>query len=134
MEDRFSDRRPPRLALSDIQKRFGSVVALAGVDFEVEAGEVMALVGDNGAGKSTLTKIISGAYQADSGSIFFEGRPVHLGSPELASELGIAAVYQDLALSEWLTHTPPELVMAHLKIDKATYDAIPKLGGVVMPL
>jgi D-xylose transport system ATP-binding protein len=100
MEDRFSDRRPPRLALSDIQKRFGSVVALAGVDFEVEAGEVMALVGDNGAGKSTLTKIISGAYQADSGSIFFEGRPVHLGSPELASELGIAAVYQDLALCD----------------------------------
>lgn len=100
MEDRFSDGRLPRLSLRDIQKRFGSVVALAGVDFEVEAGEVMALVGDNGAGKSTLTKIISGAYQADSGTIFFEGRPVHLGSPEVASELGIAAVYQDLALCD----------------------------------
>jgi D-xylose transport system ATP-binding protein len=100
MEDRSSTGPLPRLALRNIQKRFGSVVALAGVDFEVEAGEVMALVGDNGAGKSTLTKIISGAYQADTGTIFFEGRPVHLTSPELAGELGIAAVYQDLALCD----------------------------------
>jgi ABC-type sugar transport system ATPase subunit len=60
--------------MQNIQKRFGSVIALAGVNFDVDAGEVMALVGDNGAGKSTLTKIISGAYQADGGTIFFEGR------------------------------------------------------------
>jgi D-xylose transport system ATP-binding protein len=90
----------PRLALRNIHKRFGSVVALSGVDFEVDAGEVVALVGDNGAGKSTLTKIMAGAFRADHGDIFFEGSPVHIGSPDDAGRLGISAVYQDLALCE----------------------------------
>ncbi len=90
----------PRLALRNIHKRFGSVVALSGVDFEVDAGEVVALVGDNGAGKSTLTKIISGAYRADEGEFLFEGQPVRVASPEDATLLGISAVYQDLALCE----------------------------------
>jgi D-xylose transport system ATP-binding protein len=100
----ISNRRSPlesrRLVMRNVQKRFGSVVALGGVDFEVDAGEVMALVGDNGAGKSTLAKIISGAYQADCGTIVFEGQTTHLGSPDVASSLGISAVYQDLALCE----------------------------------
>jgi D-xylose transport system ATP-binding protein len=90
----------PRLALKNIDKRFGAVVALSRVDFEVNAGEVVALVGDNGAGKSTLTKIMSGAYRADEGEVWFEGRPVSIGSPQAASQLGISAVYQDLALCE----------------------------------
>ena len=60
----------------------------------------MALVGDNGAGKSTLTKIISGAIQPNAGTILFEGQYVHFGSPEAASALGIATVYQDLALCD----------------------------------
>jgi len=90
----------PRLALKGIGKRFGSVVALDGVDFEVYPGEVVALVGDNGAGKSTLTKIIAGAYQASEGTIRFGGRPVKLASPEDAVALGIATVYQDLALCD----------------------------------
>ncbi|MDW6025426.1 ATP-binding cassette domain-containing protein [Mesorhizobium sp. BAC0120] len=89
-----------RLALRNIHKRFGSVVALSGVNFEVDVGEVVALVGDNGAGKSTLTKIMSGAYRADEGEILFEGQPVHIASPEDAGRLGISAVYQDLALCE----------------------------------
>ena len=88
------------MALRSIEKRFGSVIALAGVDFDVDAGEVVALVGDNGAGKSTLAKIISVACQADEGTILFEGRAVRLGSPEAANGLGISAVYQDLALCE----------------------------------
>jgi D-xylose transport system ATP-binding protein len=90
----------PRLVLRNIDKRFGPVVALSAVDFEVCAGEVVALVGDNGAGKSTLTKIMSGAYRADAGDVLFEGQPVHIGSPEDAGRLGISAVYQDLALCE----------------------------------
>jgi D-xylose transport system ATP-binding protein len=90
----------PRLALKNIHKRFGSVVALSGVDFEVAAGEVVALCGDNGAGKSTLTKIMSGVYRPDEGEILFEGRRVDVNSPEDANALGISTVYQDLALCE----------------------------------
>jgi D-xylose transport system ATP-binding protein len=99
MRNSQSQRRC-RLALRSIQKRFGSVVALADVNFDVDAGEVVALVGDNGAGKSTLAKVIAGASPADGGTILFEGEPVRLGSPDAASSLGISAVYQDLALCE----------------------------------
>lgn len=90
----------PRLALRGISKHFGAVIALDAVDFEVYSGEIVALVGDNGAGKSTLTKIISGVYQPNAGAIFFSGHPTHLNSPEAASALGIATVYQDLALCD----------------------------------
>jgi D-xylose transport system ATP-binding protein len=79
---------------------FGPVQALDGVDFEVNAGEVVGLVGDNGAGKSTLVKIISGIYTPDYGEFFFEGRPVSIHGPNAAAALGIATVYQDLALCD----------------------------------
>src|SRR5262245_42797432 len=95
-----SSARQPRLALHGIQNSFGSVVALADVECEVDAAEVVALVGDNGAGKSTLRKIMSDVYHADAGSILFEGQEVRLGSPEAANRLGISAVYQDLSLCE----------------------------------
>lgn len=88
------------LALRSISKRFGAVQALSQVDFEVHPGEVVALVGDNGAGKSTLIKIISGTIAIDEGEILFEGKPVTLGAPKRASALGIATVYQDLALCD----------------------------------
>jgi D-xylose transport system ATP-binding protein len=90
----------PLLDLSGVSKRFGAVQALTDVDFEAHAGRVTALVGDNGAGKSTLVKIISGIISMDSGQYEFEGRPVHVNSPQAATALGIATVYQDLALSD----------------------------------
>ncbi len=90
----------PVLALSGIGKRFGAVQALAGVDLEVRPGEVVALVGDNGAGKSTLVKIMSGVYQPDEGEIVFDGRAVTVNGPRQAKELGIATVFQDLALAD----------------------------------
>ena len=81
-----------------IGKRFGTVSALEGVDFEVRAGEVTALLGDNGAGKSTLIKILTGVYPPSEGTIHFRGREVRIDSPRDARELGIETVYQDLAL------------------------------------
>jgi D-xylose transport system ATP-binding protein len=90
----------PLLELKGISKRFGAVQALTAVDFEVRPGEVVALVGDNGAGKSTLIKIISGIIPIDEGQVLFEGRPVSLTGPQAASSLGIATVYQDLALCD----------------------------------
>jgi D-xylose transport system ATP-binding protein len=90
----------PLLQLRGITKTFGSVEALRDVDFEVNAGEVMALVGDNGAGKSTLIKCVAGTHAADSGDILFEGREVHIHGPKDAARLGIEVVYQDLALCD----------------------------------
>ncbi|MCM0674535.1 ATP-binding cassette domain-containing protein [Micromonospora phytophila] len=86
--------------MSGISKRFGAVQALSDVSLEVRAGEVVALVGDNGAGKSTLIKVIAGVNPADSGEIRWAGRGVQIGRPADASALGIATVYQDLALCD----------------------------------
>jgi D-xylose transport system ATP-binding protein len=88
------------LSLEGVSKHFGPVQALEDVDFEVRPGEVVALVGDNGAGKSTLVKTISGIYRPDSGKFSFDGEPVTINSPSDATHLGIATVYQDLALCD----------------------------------
>ncbi|HTN89996.1 MAG TPA: ATP-binding cassette domain-containing protein [Sorangium sp.] len=93
-------QRTPILELRGIKKRFGAVQALSGVDLEVFPGEVVALVGDNGAGKSTLIKTIAGIFPPDSGEVRFAGQPVALRGPKDASRLGIATVYQDLALCD----------------------------------
>ena len=90
----------PTLEARGISKSFGSVQALTDVDFEVAAGEVMALVGDNGAGKSTLIKCIAGIHPIDEGEIFFEGKKVSISGPRDAAALGIEVVYQDLALCD----------------------------------
>jgi D-xylose transport system ATP-binding protein len=90
----------PILEARGISKRFGAVEALTGVDFEVYAGEVVALVGDNGAGKSTLIKCLAGTHAPDEGTILFQGREVHMHSPSDATRLGIETVYQDLALCD----------------------------------
>jgi D-xylose transport system ATP-binding protein len=90
----------PVLALKGVSKSFGPVQALSDVDFEVQSGEVVALVGDNGAGKSTLVKTIAGIHPADEGSILFDGDEVKIHGPTDAVRLGIATVYQDLALCD----------------------------------
>ena len=90
----------PLLECTGICKRFGAVEALVDVDFEVYAGEVVALVGDNGAGKSTLIKAIAGTQPADAGRFRFEGREVSIRKPSDANRLGIETVYQDLALCD----------------------------------
>ena len=90
----------PLLRCTGVSKSFGAVHALYRVDFEVRAGEVMALVGDNGAGKSTLIKGIAGIYPFDEGYVAFEGETVKIHSPRDASALGIEIVYQDLALAD----------------------------------
>ena len=90
----------PLLELEGVSKRFGPVQALDRVDFAVNAGEVIGLVGDNGAGKSTLVKAIAGIHAADAGRIRFEGEEVSITRPQDATELGIATVYQDLALCD----------------------------------
>jgi len=97
--DRSRDAQP-LLAATGMSKHFGPVEALVDVDFEVHAGEVVALVGDNGAGKSTLIKAIAGVQPADSGSISIEGKRVHIRSATDAYRHGIATVYQDLALCD----------------------------------
>ena len=88
----------PLLELEGVSKRFGPVQALDRVDFAVHAGEVVGLVGDNGAGKSTLVKTIAGIHAADEGTIRFDGQGVSISKPQDATALGIATVYQDLAL------------------------------------
>ncbi|HWH12793.1 MAG TPA: ATP-binding cassette domain-containing protein [Solirubrobacteraceae bacterium] len=90
----------PVLALKGVSKRFGAVQALDDVDFEVFPGEVVGLVGDNGAGKSTLVKTIAGIYSPDAGEFHFEGKPVSIDGANAATTLGIATVYQDLALCD----------------------------------
>jgi len=86
------------LAVRGATKRFGAVLALDDVDLQVDAGEVLALLGDNGAGKSTLIKCISGVHRLDAGAIEIDGRPANIASPAAARAHGIETVYQDLAL------------------------------------
>ncbi|AYC37881.1 ATP-binding cassette domain-containing protein [Streptomyces griseorubiginosus] len=90
----------PVLALRGVSKRFGAVQALTDVELEVHAGEVVALVGDNGAGKSTLVKTIAGVHPIDEGVIEWDGKPVSINKPHDAQGLGVATVYQDLALCD----------------------------------
>jgi len=92
----------PILQTRGVSKRFGSVTALEGVDFELYPNEIMALVGDNGAGKSTLIKILSGAYQPDEGEVLMDGKHVDFHNPMDARRHGIETVYQDLALASAL--------------------------------
>ena len=88
----------PLLVARNIRKAFGHVQALGDAYIDVRAGEIVALVGDNGAGKSTLIKVLSGAHRHDAGEILVRGQPASINSPTDAFDLGIATVYQDLAL------------------------------------
>jgi len=90
----------PVLSLRGVNKSFGAVHVLRGVDLDTYAGQVTALVGDNGAGKSTLIKSVAGIHPFDSGDMFWEGEKVHVTGPKQANALGIEIVYQDLALCD----------------------------------
>jgi ABC-type sugar transport system ATPase subunit len=89
----------PVLSIRKLTKRFGGLVAVNDVSWDVYPGEVVALLGDNGAGKSTLIKCVSGVYQPDEGEICFEGRLSHFARPMDARRQGIETIYQDLALA-----------------------------------
>lgn len=88
----------PLLEVQNVSKYFGSVIALKDISMSVYVGEVMCLLGDNGAGKSTLIKILSGVHQPSEGDYLFEGKEVHFTSPRDALNVGIATVFQDLAM------------------------------------
>jgi fructose transport system ATP-binding protein len=89
----------PVLSAKGLVKTFGRVIALDSADFELYPGEVLAVIGDNGAGKSSLVKCLSGAYVADRGEIFVDGRQVHFRRPQEARAHGIETVYQTLAVA-----------------------------------
>ncbi len=93
----------PLIEARDISKRFGALQALSGVDLDIRAGEVLALLGDNGAGKSTFVKVISGAHAPTSGDLFIDGQSVTFASPQDSAAAGIATIFQELALSENLS-------------------------------
>jgi len=105
----------PYLSLRGISKHFGGVSALTDIDLDIRPGEVLALVGDNGAGKSTLIKIISGAYKADAGEIFVEGRKVRIETPADAKRFNIETIYQDLALMDDLDLAPNIFIGREIK-------------------
>jgi D-xylose transport system ATP-binding protein len=116
----------PLLELRGVSKRFGAVEALTDVDLELHAGEVVGLVGDNGAGKSTLVKVISGIHVADGGEYRFGGERQHVSGPQDATALGVATVYQDLALCDNLD------VVANLFVGRERLSSGPgQLAGVL---
>jgi ABC-type sugar transport system ATPase subunit len=93
----------PLVVAQGISKRFGALTALADVDLEIRQGEVLALLGDNGAGKSTFIKILAGAHAQTEGTLSIDGAPVTFSSPQDAADVGIATIFQELALSENLS-------------------------------
>ena len=132
----------PLLELEGVSKSFGPVQALSEVDFELRSGEVVALVGDNGAGKSTLVKTIAGIHPADSGRILFEGKEVHIARPTDATELGIATVYQDLALCDnldvvenlFLGQELGTLALDETSMEKRTGELLQRLAVTIVNL
>jgi D-xylose transport system ATP-binding protein len=133
--------KPVVASMRGITKRFGAVQALSDVDFDARAGEVVALVGDNGAGKSTLVKTLAGVSPPTSGQILFEGREVAIARPQDAVALGIATVYQDLALCDNLdvvanlflgaegTQTPGPLGwLAEIPMERQSMDLLAQLS------
>ena len=93
----------PLVEVRGIAKNFGRINALNGVSFSLPPAEVLALLGDNGAGKSTMIKILTGLFPPDRGEIRWEGEPVRFGSPRDAYEIGVATVYQDLAIVDLMS-------------------------------
>ena len=118
-----ADPSAPLLQLRGVGKRFGPVHALIDVDLDVPAGQVTALVGDNGAGKTTLIKCVAGIWEPSGGAILWNGRPVQIRSPKDASALGIATVYQDLALCDNLDIVQ-NMMLGHERLSLGLLDEI----------
>src|SRR6266568_4140873 len=120
----------PLLQLRGIGKNFGPVQALSGIDLDIPAGQVTALVGDNGAGKSTLIKTISGIWEPSHGQIVWQGNRVHFRAPRDATDAGIATVYQDLALCDNMDIVENMLlgheVRRHLLLDEVSMELTAK--------
>jgi ABC-type sugar transport system ATPase subunit len=120
----------PLLQLRGIGKNFGPVQALSGIDLDIPAGQVTAMVGDNGAGKSTLIKTISGIWEPSHGQIIWQGQQVNFRSPRDATDAGIATVYQDLALCDNLDIVANMLlgheIRRHLLLDEVTMEQMAK--------
>jgi ABC-type sugar transport system ATPase subunit len=118
------------LRLQGIGKNFGPVTALSGVDLDIPAGQVTALVGDNGAGKSTLIKTIAGIWEPSEGHLIWQGQRVHFRNPRDATDAGIATVYQDLALCDNLDIVQNMLlgheVRRHLLLDEVDMEKTAK--------
>ncbi len=111
----------PLLRLRDISKRFGAVRALSDVDLDIPAGQVTALAGDNGAGKSVLIKCIAGIHSPDAGQMWWDGAPVHIRTPRDAAALGVATVYQDLALCDNLDIVQ-NMFLGRERVDRLSLD------------
>ncbi|MEM1373637.1 MAG: ATP-binding cassette domain-containing protein [Pseudomonadota bacterium] len=128
----------PYLRVEGLVKKFGPFTALNGVDLEVHAGEVHALLGDNGAGKSTLIKTLAGVHEPSGGQIYIEGKPANFRSPRDATAAGIGTVYQDLALNQLMSVTRNFFMGRELKgsfgtlkmdeMDKIAHDEMLKIG------
>ncbi len=127
--------------MRNIEKHFGPVIALAGVSFDVRAGECHCLLGDNGAGKSTFIKTMAGVHKPTSGEILFEGKTMNFDSPRDAMEAGVATVYQDLAMiplmsvtrNFWMGREPekgfgPFRVIDFEKANSVTMEEMKKMG------
>ena len=132
-----------RLSMHAVHKRFGATIALAGVDFSVDSGQVMALVGENGAGKSTLMKVLSGAHQPDEGQMWLDGKPYQPRNPLDARRAGVAMIYQELSLAPHLTVAENILLgvepgvgpmMAWREARRIATDAMRQLGRPDIPV
>jgi len=137
----MNPEQDPIVKMVNIEKHFGSVIALAGVSLEVFRGECHCLLGDNGAGKSTFIKTMSGVHQPTKGEIFFEGKPMHFDRPRDSIAAGIATVYQDLAMiplmsvsrnffmgNEPIKKVGPLRFFDHEKANQITMDEMRKMG------
>jgi simple sugar transport system ATP-binding protein len=120
----------PVLELDGISKHFGAIEAVRQVSFQVDAGEVVGLMGDNGAGKSTLVKMIAGNYVPSTGTIRIDGRAVHLHRPVEARRHGIEIVHQDLALCDNLTAAANVYLGRELRIGLGPFSVLDSAGMV----
>jgi len=132
------------IEMKDIEKHFGSVIALSGVSLDLVPGECHCLLGDNGAGKSTFIKTMSGVHKPSAGKIFFEGKPLKFNRPRDAIEAGIATVYQDLAMiplmsvarNFFMGNEPTKKVMGisffdHKLANEVTMEEMKKMGIIL---